>query len=259
MTITVTNRKIAGAAAAAVVLAGAYLLGSANSRPQAAASLSTVPAAATATAGSGITVSGVGIMTGTPDTLRLDMGIAVTGDTVSAALSSANTKAAAVQKSLRDSGVADKDLQTTGLNIQPHYVSDGGNGSKVSGYDVSENVSAVLRDLKKAGAAISAAATAGGQATRINGVSLDLADTGALVTGARSDAFAKARAKAEQYAKAAGVGLGQVVSINESVQTSQPVYPMAATLDAKAAAGSVPIQAGSQDVSVTVTVVFAIS
>ena len=259
MTITLTNRKIAGAAAAAVVLAGAYLLGSTHGRPQASASLSAVPAAAaTSTAGTGITVSGVGTMTGTPDTLRLDMGIAVTGDTVSAALGSANTKAAAVQKSLRDSGVADKDLQTTGLSIQPHYVPDGSNGSKVSGYEVSENVSAVLRDLKKAGAAISAAATAGGQATRINGVSLDLADTGALVTGARSDAFAKARAKAEQYAKAAGVNLGQVVSINETVQNAQPVYPMAATMDAKAA-GSVPIQAGSQDVSVTVTVVFAIA
>jgi uncharacterized protein len=259
MTNTSTNRKIAGAAAAAAVLVSAYLLGSAHSRSQAAASLSTLPAAAaTSTAGSGITVSGVGTMAGTPDTLRLDMGIQVTGDTVTAALGSANTKAAAVQKSLRDSGVTDKDLQTTGLSIQPHYVSDGKNGSKVSGYEVGENVSAVLRDLKTAGAAISAAATAGGQATRINGVSLDLADTGALVTGARSDAYAKARAKAEQYAKAAGVSLGQVLSINESVQAPQPIYAAAGAMDSRAAA-AVPIQAGSQDVSVTVTVVFAIA
>jgi len=259
MTITLTSRRIAGAAAVAVALVGAYLVGSTHSPASRPATLTAASAAAATPSTTGITVSGVGTMTGTPDTLRLDMGITVTGDTVSAALGSANTKAAAVQKSLRDSGVADKDLQTTGLSIQPHYVPDGSNGSKVSGYDVSENVSAVLRDLKTAGAAISAAAVAGGQATRINNVSLDLADTGSLVTGARSDAFTKARAKAEQYAKAAGVTLGQVVSINESVQTPQPAFAMPAAAAGAKDMASVPIQAGSQEVTVTVTVVFSFS
>lgn len=258
MTITLSTRKLVVAAVVALALVSAYLLGTSHG-PTQRAPLSALPAAATtSTPSTGIMVSGVGTMTGTPDTLRLDMGVSVEGDTVSAALNAANAKVAAVQKSLRDSGVADKDLQTSGLNIQPNYVPDGKGGSKPSGYVVNESVNAVLRDLRTAGAAISAAATAGGQATRINNVSLDLSDTGSLLTNARTDAFAKARAKAEQYAKAAGVTLGQVLSINESVQASTPPYPMAQAMDSRAAT-SVPIQPGSQEVSVTVTVVYSFS
>jgi uncharacterized protein len=121
---------------------------------------------------------------------------------------------------------------------------------------VSESVSAKLRDLGRAADAISKAVGAGGDAVRVNGISLDLADTGALVSKARDTAFADAKTKAGQYARAAGRSLGDVVSIAESVATPVPI-PVPSAAMAKQA--DVPIQPGSQEVSVTVTVVFAMS
>jgi uncharacterized protein YggE len=256
MTLTLTTRRIAGIAAATAILLGSYLLGASRDHASAAVTAATSTTGAVPT---GISVSGTGKMTGIPDTLRVNLGVSVTGDTVSAALASANAKAEAVQKSLKGSGVAAKDLQTTGLNIQPNYISGNGGQAILRGYQVQESLTAVLRNLKTAGAAISAAAAAGGQATRIDGISLDLEDTSRLVTSARANAFTEARAKAEQYAHAAGVSLGKVMSIQETVQTPVPQpYPYAEAARASADLASVPIQAGSQELSVTVTVTFAI-
>ena len=253
MTLTLT-RRAAAIAAATAILFGSYLLGA--SRDHADAAVKGITGATTAP--SGISVSGVGRATGTPDTLRVNLSLSVTGATVTDALATANAKTAAVQKSLRDSGVAAKDLQTTGLSVQPSYTSGKGGQPIVRGYQVQESMTAALRNLKTAGAAISAAAKAGGQATRIDGISLDLEDTG-LITNARANAFAEARAKAEQYARAAGVSLGRVVSIQETVQTSVPQpYAYAAAAAPARDLQAVPVQAGSQELSVTVTVSFAI-
>jgi uncharacterized protein YggE len=208
-------------------------------------------------AAAGITVTGTGTVSGTPDALHLAMGVAVTKPTVSAALEDANAAAAKVQDSLRRHGVADKDLQTSGLSIQAQYADAGGGRSTITGYQVSESLTATLRDLKTAGAAISEAATAGGDATRVDGVTLDLTDTSSLVAAARKNAYTQAKQKAQHYADAAGIGVGDVLSIQESVSTPSPVGAMAVPM--ATAAASVPIAAGSQQVDVTVTVVFAIS
>jgi uncharacterized protein YggE len=255
MTLTLTTRRIAGIAAVTAILLASYLLGASRNHADAAVTAST---SATGTDPAGISVSGTGKVSGTPDTLRVNLGISVTGDTVGAALATANAKADAVQKSLQGSGVAAKDLQTTGLNIQPDYSSGTGGRTVLKGYQVQESLTAVLRDLKTAGAAISAAAQTGGQAIRIDDISLDLEDTGALVTSARANAFAQARAKAEQYARAAGVSLGTVTSIQETVQTPVPQSAYSVAAPAAADLAAVPIQAGSQELSVTVTVAFAI-
>jgi len=121
---------------------------------------------------------------------------------------------------------------------------------------VSESVSVRLRDLAHAGEAIGKAVAAGGNAIRVNGISLDLEDTGVLVSKARDKAFADAKAKAQQYAKAAGRSLGEVVSIAEVVSNASPIRMNQAALQSMDSA-SVPIQPGSQTVGVTVTVVFA--
>jgi uncharacterized protein YggE len=203
----------------------------------------------------GITVTGTGTATGTPDTLALDLAVASSAGTVTKALDEANAAAKAVQTSLTAHGVADKDLQTTGLSIQPQYDSK---GQSITGYQVTESVQAVIHGLAKAGDTITSAVAAGGNAVRVNSIGLDLGDSGALMSQARGGAFAQAKAKAEQYAKAAGTSLGKVVSITDAaVATASPVFRAGA-----AASGSispVPIQAGSKDVSVTVTVVFALA
>jgi uncharacterized protein YggE len=89
----------------------------------------------------------------------------------------------------------------------------------------------------------------------VHGINLDIADTSKLAASARDRAVANAKAKAEQFAKAAGRGLGPVMSLTESVSTSPPIAydTRAMAADAKA----VPIATGSQDVTVSVTVVYA--
>ncbi|HEY6794883.1 MAG TPA: SIMPL domain-containing protein [Kineosporiaceae bacterium] len=218
-----------------------------------ASSASSGPAGVAAAAG--ITVSGTGRVSGVPDTLNLSMGVSVTAATVTAALDGANTAAGKVMAVLRQHGVADKDLQTSSLSVQAQY----GDGAKpvVNGYQVTESLTAVLRDLKGAGAVITAAAQAGGDATRVDAVSLDRSDTGPLVSEARIKAFGQAKEKAAQYARAAGVALGGVLSISEVVNAPLPVYD-AAPLPTAAAAKAVPIAPGSAEIGVTVTVVFAL-
>ena len=273
MTLTITARRAALVVLTVLVLTVVYAIGAvrsggapANSSTFVGTSTSFAPASSrlspttqSATTpvigGPGITVSGQANVAGTPDTLRLDLSVVATASSVSEALASANRSADSVQKSLLANGVERKDLQTSGLSIQPEYDYLNGAAPRLKGYQVSESVSAKLRNLGRAGNAVGQAVSAGGNAMRVNGISLDLEETSALVSSARDRAFADAKAKAEQYARAAGRSLGEVMSITEDVSTPSPIpVPYAAMDSAKSA--SVPIQPGSQDVSVSVTVVF---
>lgn len=270
MTVTITPRRAMLVTLAVIALSVVYAIGAtrsggtpalstdsgfAGTATQASANLS--PGTPPPAIGSpGITVGGRAKVAGTPDTLRLDLSVVATASSVSEALASANRSAAAVQKSLLGNGVQKKDLQTSGLNIQPEYDYSNNAAPRLKGYQVSESINAKLRDLGRAGDVIGQAVGAGANAIRVNGISLDLEDTGALVSNARNKAFADAKAKAEQYAKAAGRSLGGVISIAEDVTTPSPV-PMPYAAQSARDLASVPIQPGSQDVSVSVTVVFA--
>lgn len=264
MTITVSPRRVAMAVLAVIALSVTYLIGAARAggtvataSTRAAATSSTQPAAYPANGSPGINVGGKAKVAGTPDTLRLDLSVVASATSVSEALASANRSASAVQRSLLENDVPKKDLQTSGLNIQAEYDYSNNSSPRLKGYQVTESISARLRDLNRAGDAIGKAISAGGNAIRVNGISLDLEDTGALVSSARDKAFADAKAKAEQYAKAAGRSLGDVISISEDVTTPSPI-PMPYGLNATSAKdmASVPIEPGSQDVSVSVTVLF---
>lgn len=253
MTITLNGRKLAFLALVALGILAAYLLGTSRSSVAHAEVTTSVPAAASSGSSTeGITVTGTGKVTGTPDTLRISLAVSATAKNIDEALASANASMRKVQKSLSDNGVDAKDLQTSNLSISPHYTNKGA----PDGYDVSENLSATIHDLTKAGAVLSAAVDAGGNAVRVDSVSVALDDTSGLVGGARTSAMDDAKTKASQYAEAADRSLGAVVSITEVVTTPYPVYAQASGM-ALRASSPVPIQAGSQDVSVQVTVVYA--
>ena len=261
MPVTVSFRSLGIGAAAAALLVGAYTWGHVASATP--ASPSVTPAdvftAATGNSVTGISVTGTGRVTGTPNLLRLQSSISVVKPDVNSALQEANTTMANVQKKLKSDGVAAADLQTSGLSVQPNY-DYSSSGAKLNGYRVSENLSVVLRDLPNAGSVISDAAAVGGNELVINGASLDLADDDALVAQARQKAFDDAKAKATAYAKAAGRSLGAVSSISESTNFAHPQYFAAAMpMAAPSAPAPVPIEAGSQDVTVTVSVVWSMS
>jgi uncharacterized protein YggE len=250
------------AAATAVLLGAAFWVGSHSGREASAAPLVSAPIATNpgtpGTVGApGITVTGTSEVAGKPDTLRLDLSVQTRGDTVAKALESANAITARVQSSLTRNGVAGKDVQTSNLQVQPEYSYPTNDTPVIKGYTVSEGVTATLRNLGKSGAAITAAVTAGGNAVQVNGISLDLEDNGKLLSTARDRAVANAKTKAEQYAKASGRDLGAVVSITETVADPPPVAYDVRAMASKDSASPVPIQPGSENVGVTVTVVYA--
>jgi uncharacterized protein len=201
----------------------------------------------------GVQVDGIGSATGTPDLLTVTIGVETAADTVDAALQDATTAARRVLEAVRGEGVAEDDVQTVNVSIYPSYDQ---NGQQITGYVARHDLQIILRDLGRAGTAISALVAAGGDAARLQGVSFSLEDDAALQEEARAEAFAAAREKAEQYAELAGRELGDVVEVREQVTPSGPI-PYAAA-DAAMAAESVPLSPGSATVSVTASVRWAL-
>jgi uncharacterized protein YggE len=203
-----------------------------------------------------VTVDGTGKVTGTPDVLRLAIGVSERAGDVSTALSRANADMARLRSALQVHHVADADLQTSQVNIFPTYTDHG----VVSGYQVSEDLTAKLRDLSDAGNTINAAVTAGGNAARVEGVSFTLEDNAALLKRARDAAYADAQAKAEQYAKLSNRRLAEVKKVSETTQlpVPQPYAYDAMPMASGGTASTVPVNPGSQQVAVTVTVVWAL-
>jgi uncharacterized protein YggE len=206
---------------------------------------------------SGIVVDGLGKASGTPDVMRVVLGITVTRGDVSAALNAANQRQRHLVAALKKDGVAAKDLQTSDVSVSPSY----DNRGRPNGYQVSETLTAKLRNLAKAGRAISDAVAAGGNESTVQGVSFDLEDNAALLMQARDAAFKDAQAKAERYAQLSHRTLGAVQLVAETSTPMQPV-PYAfgdAQASAAKALSPVPIQPGTSDLSVTVTVRWALS
>jgi uncharacterized protein YggE len=255
---TSTVPRTAAVVAGAAILAAAFWLGSHTSQASAVTDPPSPSAASptgTGITSTGITVTGESTAAGKPDTLRLDLSVSTKAGSVQGALREANDTMSKVQASLRSSGVADKDLQTSSLDIRPSYSSPERGTPTIDGYTVTEGVTALLRDLRKAGPAITDATKAGGNALQVNGIRLDIGDTSTLAKTARDRAVANAKTKAEQFAKATGRELGQVMSLTESV-TKEPATDYGVSASA-AKDSAVPIEAGSQDVAVKVTVVYA--
>lgn len=224
---------------AGLVLAAAALAGVAQPRP---AHTASVPSTRT------ITVTGNGTATGVPDRAAFQFGVVTKAATASAALTRSSTVAAAVIAALKSAGVAAADLQTAGVSLSPQTSQD---GTRIVGYTASNSVSATM-PLTKAGAAVDAAVGAG--ADSVSGPGLDTSDRDALYRRALEQAFAVAKKKASTLAGAAGLQLGAVQTMSEGGGTV-PV-PITAS---PTAGESVPIEPGTQRISATVTVTFAVS
>ncbi len=252
-------RAVAVGGAAAAILIGAFTLGTTAGNPASPPVAQRSPSARTealltSSAGSAkITVTGTGTVNGTPSQLVLSMGVQVNASSVGSALQEANQAVSRITAVLKARGVAAADIQTSGLSIQPNYQAS---SQAPDGYGVSESLSATLRRLGVAGTEIDAAVRAGGNDATVGGITLNLTDTSSLLARARATAVADARVKADQYASALGQPLGPVVSITD--QAPSPSFPVYGADPAAATHGSpVPISPGTQQLSVSVTVVYA--
>jgi uncharacterized protein len=208
-----------------------------------------------------ITVSSSGRITLVPDVAHVGLGISVTRPTVEAARAEAARVMTAIIAAAKAKGVAERDIRTSGISLSPQYASDCSPSSgcakpgTIVGYAMSEQVDVTVHDLDVVGGVIDGATAAG--ATNVNGVSFEVDDPARAETDARVAAITAAREKADAMARAAGVSLGQVVSVSETSVSPYP-YPFAAAQGARSDAAATPVQPGTQDVAASVTVVFAI-
>ncbi|MFE0750218.1 SIMPL domain-containing protein [Gordonia sp. NPDC058843] len=205
-----------------------------------------------------VTVVGTGQVTGTPDTLRADIGVEATAPDVTTALNETSAKVTDVTDAVVAAGVERKDVATQQVSVNPQYTSPSPGGtSEVGGYIASNTIRVTIRDISKASAVLSAAATAGGDNTRISNVSFAIDDDSDLLDQAREAAFTDARGRAEQYANLAGDSLGKVLTITEST-SGQEKSAAPGTFERDLAAAPVPVEPGQQELTFTVNVTFAL-
>jgi uncharacterized protein YggE len=244
--VTLSVRWLMVSGLVALALVAAYLVGNARGDP--AHAESSAPART-------VTVTGVGHVSVVPDQLGFDLGVDVTRDDLNTALADSNAAMKQVVDTLKAAGVADEDVQTTDLSMNPQYSRRRGEPTVFKGYRVSQTVTVVVEDLTKASDIVTAAVSAGGTGVRLNGLRLQVGDPESALTPARSDAFEQAKAKAEEYAADTGRELGEVVKVSDAGDQGFD-QELAYARSAADAAGSIPFQSGQQDLTASVVVVF---
>ena len=209
--------------------------------------------------GRGITVVGTGKAAGTPDVAHVNIGVETQADTVQQAVADNKAKMTKLLDTLKASGIADKDIQTTnyGVYTQREPGPEGKGSSGQTTYHVNNQVNVAVRDVTKLGDVLDKVVAAG--ANNVYGVNFSVADTTMLQSDARAKAFADAQARAESLAKLAGVSLGDVVSVSEVIGGYGPIYDSAyKTASAGLGGGGAPVQPGELEVNMSIQVTFAI-
>jgi uncharacterized protein YggE len=244
------GRRRAHKAAGAVLLLAALLCA-----PMGGVAAHTATPAASLTAGMPlVTVSGHGETNVPPDIAQVAIGVDVTKDTLQAAQQEATARANQILDTVKDAGVTAQDIQTINYNVS--VLTDTGKNAdrtEVKGFEIVNQVQVTVRDIAKLGELLDAVVQAG--ANTIDGVTFTVDDPTEAARQARIDAVTDAHAKASELAAAAGMTLGPVVSIAEG--TAPPVItPFAADAEVAMKSAPVPVEIGSNTVSVDVTVTY---
>ena len=209
-----------------------------------------------------LTLNAEGKTARTPDLAVFNAGVTSQGKTAGEALSANSGAMSRVIAALKRAGIADKDIQTSQISLNPVYgqpvVTPNGvvsQEARIIGYQATNTVSIRSRDIKNFGKVLDALVAAG--ANQISGPSFQLAEPSAANDEARVSAVKAGRARAELYARAAGLRVVRIVSISESGGYSppQPMYARAM----KAESDSTPISAGEVEAAVTVTMQFELA
>ncbi|MEW5992388.1 MAG: SIMPL domain-containing protein [Chloroflexota bacterium] len=204
-----------------------------------------------------ISVSGTGRVVLVPDMADLRLGVTTTAKTVKEARDANAASMTAVIAALKALDIADRDIQTTTLALSPVYdYSKSTNPPPLTGYTLTNTVAVTIRDLDIAAEAVDGALAAG--ATTLDSITFRVFDQTRAERDAREAAMAQAKAKAQTLASAAGVSIEGVASIGETIAPiPYPIYygdlAGAALRDTQT-----PILAGTNEVSVTVAVVYLI-
>jgi len=209
-----------------------------------------------------VNVSGEGEVSLAPDMAMMQLGVVSEAKDAAAALKANNQAMAKVLQALKDKGLADRDLQTSGFQITPRYrqVPENKASSQppvIEGYSVSNGLTIRVRDLGKLGGVIDASVALG--VNQGGEIHFTNEKPDAALAEARKAAMADAVDKAKTLAQAAGVKLGRIISINENtVRPFEPAMMMKTAMARDVAPAPMPVAAGENAYRVTVNVSFAL-
>ncbi len=212
------------------------------------------PAQVERLAGTRLDVVATGEVSRVPDLARIGAGVVTTAPTATAALAENARRMASVREALKRAGIADRDIQTSSINLYPDYRPDerGMGTPQIIGYRASNEVSVRFRDIANTGKILDALVAQG--ANQINGPSLGIDKPEAAMDEARILAVTAARARADLYARAIGKRVGRILLISEG--GGQPVPYGRPMMREAAADASTQIEPGEQAVTASVMVSF---
>ncbi len=211
-----------------------------------------------------LNANGEGFVMVVPDIAIVTIGVSTRDETARAALDRNNAETARVIATIRDAGIADRDIGTSGFSVSPVYeqrpprANDSGaivELPKIVGYQVSNEVRVTVRQIGESGALLDKVVTAG--ANQISGIAFDVADPQAAADEALEKAIADARRKADLMAAAAGVRIVRVLDISGG--GGFPMFARAERMDLAAAAPAVPVMPGEARVQANANIVFEIT
>lgn len=205
-----------------------------------------------------VSVSGTGRATLTPDRFNFNLGVQTMGQSVDEAVNENNAKTNAVIAALKKAGATEQEIRTSGFSINPQQDYSQGRLPKLLGYQVSNNITVTKKQIGDAGKLLQVAIAAG--VNQASGINFDVSDpTRGRDAGLRA-AFEDAKTKATLLATAAGRTLGQAIAISEgaAAEPPRPMLMRGAVAQAARIESEVPVESGTQEVSFTVSVVFAL-
>ena len=223
--------------------------------PMTASSQSATPAAYAIPAdGTLLSVSASAAATRVPDVATISTGVVSQAADANAAMRANAAQMDKVMAAIRAAGIAERDIQTSGINLNPNYKYVENAPPTIVGYQASNTVNVKVRDLSKLGKVLDTFVEQG--ANQINGPSFEVDKPDEAYDEARIAAIKKAQARAQTYAKALGLNVRRIVSISEGGASFPRPMPMLRAMAADAEMKSTSVSPGESTLSVAVEVVF---
>jgi len=207
-----------------------------------------------AIAGTRLEVSATGDATRVPDLAIISAGVVTRQTTATAAIQENATRMERVLSALKRAGIAERDIQTSSINLNPEYRYQDNRAPELVGYSASNQVSIRFHDIRNTGKILDALVAEG--ANQINGPTLTIDKPEAALDEARLKALANGRARADVYARALGRRVARIVSISESGGSYPVPPPMPMMMEARAQNADSKILPGEQKLQVTLSIVF---
>ena len=218
--------------------------------------VASLPAEAATTETRYVTVNSQGSIKVTPDAVRLNANVSFVAGSNKEALAKVSTVGAAVRAALTKSGILKGDIATQSITVYPEYNYTQDKGSVLIGYRGSQGFVVTIKNAENAGAVVDAVVAAGGDDLQIQGVTPFVLDSSSSTESARANAVKNAKAKATSYAKLLGAKLGRV---NYLVENSSPIsYPPVMAMAKAAETDATVVDLGQQDVTVSITIQWAL-